>query len=103
LVPKIVLLIKEFEQLLDIDICQIDGQHLAVRAPDPNDTIVTSDTIDDEKATVMTSYREPLGVVIHVSILPPTRFPSVRYLTLQQTNPKKRQCSVIVRMRKALR
>jgi len=36
---KIVLLTKEFDELLDIDIRQIDGQHVAVRASDPNDTI----------------------------------------------------------------
>ena len=36
---KIVLLTKELDELLDIDIRQIDGQHLAVRASDPNDTI----------------------------------------------------------------
>jgi hypothetical protein len=32
-------LIKEFDELLDIDIRQIDGQHLAIRTSDPNETI----------------------------------------------------------------
>jgi hypothetical protein len=36
---KIDLLTKEFDELLDIDIRQIDGQHLSVWASDPNDTI----------------------------------------------------------------
>jgi len=36
---KIDVLTKEFDELLDIDIRQIDGQHLPVRASDPNDTI----------------------------------------------------------------
>ena len=100
---KIDVLTKEFDELLDIDICQIDGQHLPVRASDPNDTIRTSDTIDDEKTTVVTSYRERFDVVIHFLILPPTRFPSVRQLTLHQTNRKKRQCSARVGMGQAIR
>jgi hypothetical protein len=33
------LLTEEFDELLDIDIRQIDGQHRSVRASDPNDTI----------------------------------------------------------------
>ena len=36
---KIDFLTKEFDELVDIDIRQIDGQHLPVRASDPNDTI----------------------------------------------------------------
>jgi hypothetical protein len=36
---KIDLLTKEFDELLHIDIRQIDGQHLVVRASDRNDTI----------------------------------------------------------------
>jgi hypothetical protein len=57
-----------------------DAGHAGVCALRQDDAAGDVSGLDDEKTTVVTSYREPLevAIAIHLFILPPTRFPSVR-------------------------
>jgi hypothetical protein len=58
-----------FRQLLDVDIREVNAQHLASVGPHTNDDIHIADTIDKQEATVLAPNREPLGAIFSYSIV----------------------------------
>jgi hypothetical protein len=58
---------QELHELLDVDIHQINAQHLPSVGPHADNEIRPANTIENQKAAVVTSDREPLGAILHIS------------------------------------
>src|SRR4029077_8233822 len=48
-----------FRQLLDVDIREVNAQHLASVGPQPDDQLHPADLVDNKETTVVASDREP--------------------------------------------
>jgi hypothetical protein len=48
-----------FRQLLDVDIREVNAQHLASVGPQPDDQLHPADPVDNKETTVVASDREP--------------------------------------------